>query len=53
MGSLMDPDEQTVFGFRPKQEMEVFDQPDALLPVPEFANELKLTVENLFAWLLE
>jgi Uma2 family endonuclease len=53
MGWLIDPDEQTVFVFRPKQEMEVFDQPDILLPVPEFACELKLTVKDLFAWLLE
>jgi Uma2 family endonuclease len=53
MGWLIDPDEQTVFVFRPKQEMEVFDAPDAFLPVPEFASELKLMVKDLFAWLLE
>ncbi|WP_414623347.1 Uma2 family endonuclease [Calothrix sp. CCY 0018] len=53
MGWLIDPLEQTVFVFRPKQETEVFDEPDALLPVPDFASELKLTVRDLFAWLLE
>ncbi|MUG97630.1 Uma2 family endonuclease [Scytonema sp. UIC 10036] len=53
MGWLIDPEEQTVFVYRPKQETEVFDEPDALLPVPSFASELKLTVKELFAWLLE
>ncbi len=53
MGWLIDPLEQTVFVFRPNQETEVFDEPNALLPVPSFASELKLTVGVLFAWLLE
>ncbi|UBF28138.1 Uma2 family endonuclease [Kovacikia minuta CCNUW1] len=53
MGWLIDPDEKTVFVYRPKQETEVFDQPDALLPVPSFASELQLTVQDLFAWLSE
>ena len=53
MGWLIDPLEQTVFVFRPKQETEVFDEPSSLLPVPSFASELQLTVGNLFAWLLE
>jgi len=53
MGWLIDPQEQTVFVFLPKQETQVFDRADALLPVPSFATELKLTVGDLFAWLLE
>ncbi|NKB18228.1 MAG: Uma2 family endonuclease, partial [Pseudanabaena sp. CRU_2_10] len=53
MGWSIDPDEQTVFVYRPKQETEVFDEPDALLPVPPFASELQLRVKDLFAWLLE
>jgi Uma2 family endonuclease len=53
MGWLIDPDEQTVFVYRPKQETEGFDELDALLPVPFFASELRLTVRNLFAWLVE
>ena len=53
MGWLIDPLEQTVFVFRAKQETEVFDEPDALLPVPSFASDLQLTVGDLFAWLLE
>lgn len=53
MGWLIDPDEKTVFVYRPKQETEVFDVPEALIPVPSFASELQLTVKDLFAWLLE
>ena len=53
MGWLIDPSEQTVFVYRPKQEMEVFDQSDSILPMPSFASELCLTVKDLFAWLLE
>ncbi len=51
-GWLIDPDERTVFVYRPKQQTEVFDEPDVLLHVPSFASELKLTVRDLFAWLL-
>jgi Uma2 family endonuclease len=52
MGWLIDPDEQTVFVYRPQQETEVFDEPDALIPVPSFASELQLTIQDLFSWLL-
>ncbi|QLE57123.1 Uma2 family endonuclease [Nostoc sp. TCL26-01] len=52
MGWLIDPDEQTVFVYRPKQETEVFDEPDALIFVPSFVGELQLAVKDLFAWLL-
>ncbi len=51
MGWLIDPDEKTVFVYRPKQETEVFDQPNEVLPTPSFA-ELQLTPNSLFAWLL-
>lgn len=53
MGWLIDPDEQTVFIYLPKQQPEVFDEPEQRLPVPSFARELQLTVEELFGWLLE
>ncbi|MDJ1171873.1 Uma2 family endonuclease [Roseofilum sp. BLCC_M154] len=53
MGWLIDPDEKTVFVYRPKQETEVFDKPNSILPMPSFASELYLTVKDLFAWLLD
>ncbi|MBD2007020.1 MULTISPECIES: Uma2 family endonuclease [Cyanophyceae] len=53
MGWLIDPNEQTIFVYQPKQQPEVFDEPEQLLPVPSFARELHLTVGNVFGWLLE
>ncbi|HZG38346.1 MAG TPA: Uma2 family endonuclease [Nodosilinea sp.] len=53
MSWLIDPDEQTVFVYRPKQETEVFDQPEDALPMPPFATDLSLTIAALFGWLLE
>ena len=53
MGWLIDPEEQTVFVYRPKQEPEVLDEPDKVIPVPEFASELKLTIQDLFDWLID
>jgi Uma2 family endonuclease len=51
MGWLIDPDEQSVFVYAPNQQLEVFENPEDRLPVPSFADELKLTVDSLFAWL--
>ncbi len=53
MGWLIDPEEQTVFVYLPKQEPQVFDEPEHQLPVPLFASALHLSVGNLFGWLLE
>ncbi|PIG94720.1 Uma2 family endonuclease [Gloeocapsopsis sp. IPPAS B-1203] len=53
IGWLIDPDEQTVFVYHPKQEPEVLDEPDEVVPVPSFASELQLKIKDLFAWLLE
>lgn len=51
MGWLIDPDEQTIFVYLPKQQPEVFDEPKQLIPVPSFAKELNLNVESVFSWL--
>ena len=53
IGWLIDPKEQTVFVYLPKQQPEVFDEPEQSLPVPSFASELSLSVESVFGWLLE
>jgi len=53
MGWLIDPDEQTIFVYLPHQQPEVFDQLEEQLPVPAFAGELRLTVGEVFGWLLE
>ena len=53
MGWLIDPEEKTIFVYRPGQQPEVFDEPEQQLPVPEFAKELNLTVGLVFGWLLD
>jgi len=53
MGWLIDPEERSIFVFKPKQQPEVFEEPADLLPVPCFADEVQLTTGNLFDWLLE
>lgn len=53
MGWLVDPDEQTVLVYVPQQQVKVFDEPEELLPVPPFAKELRLSVGELFGWLLD
>lgn len=53
MGWLIDPDEQSVFVYRPDQPTTVCDEPGVRLPVPEFAKDFNLTVEDLFRWLVE
>ncbi|WP_199248710.1 Uma2 family endonuclease [[Phormidium] sp. ETS-05] len=53
MGWLIDPEEKTIFVYRPGQQPEVFDEPEQQLPLPEFAQELNLTVGLVFDWLLD
>ena len=51
LGWLIDPAEQTVFVYFPDQRVLVFDQASELLPMPDFANKLDVTVGELFGWL--
>ena len=53
MGWLIDPEEQSVFVYLPDRPTDVFDEPEARLPVPEFAKDFSLTLADLFGWLLE
>lgn len=52
-GWLIDPAEKTIFVYRLNQGVQVFDEPDQVLPVPSFASEFRLTVGELFGWLVE
>jgi Uma2 family endonuclease len=53
MGWLIDPDEQTVFVYQPKQEVEIFDNATQQLPMPKFTADLELSVGEIFDWLAE
>lgn len=52
MGWLIAPADKAVFIYQPQQETSVLDEPDTILPVPGFAENLAITVDNLFALLL-
>ncbi|MGI8933889.1 MAG: Uma2 family endonuclease, partial [Phormidesmis sp.] len=52
MGWLIAPADKAVLIYQPQQETSVFDEPDAVLPVPGFTKNLAITVEDLFALLL-
>jgi len=51
LGWLIDPAERSVLVYPPKQQPELFERPDDVLPVPGFASLLHLTVEQMFSWL--
>jgi len=51
LGWLIDSAERSVLVYPPKQQPELFERPDDILPVPAFASELHLTVEQMFSWL--
>lgn len=53
MGWLINPNEYSVFIFHGQQTIDVFDEPEAMLPMPSFASAVYLTVKELFAWLSE
>jgi hypothetical protein len=54
MGWLIDPEESCVFTYDALGRVPAFDpeQPDAALPTPEFAAAFKVTVGELFNWLV-
>ncbi|NJL90352.1 MAG: Uma2 family endonuclease [Coleofasciculaceae cyanobacterium SM2_1_6] len=53
MGWLIDPEDKSVFVYRPKQEIEIFDELEVILPVPNWAIDLQLTIKDLFGYLLK
>jgi Uma2 family endonuclease len=53
MGWLIDPEDQSVFVYRPDQPTAVFDHPDEALPAPAFAQDFAPSIADLLAWLME
>jgi Uma2 family endonuclease len=51
LGWLIDPDERTIFAYYPNGTMAIFDEPEARLPMPDFAQTLELSVGQVFGWL--
>jgi len=52
MGWLIDPEEETVFIYLPKQEISVFENPNDSLLIPDFLANFQLNLKQLFDWLL-
>ncbi|MEL6157599.1 MAG: Uma2 family endonuclease [Cyanobacteria bacterium J06554_11] len=48
MGWLIALEDRAALVYRPPQAVEICDQPDALLPMPDFMDELSLTTAALF-----
>lgn len=53
MGWFVDPLEQTVIVYPAESRSRSFSQLQSVLPVPEWAQALELTVGQVFGWLLE
>ena len=53
LGWLIDPQEQSVLVYFPKQQPAFLEDANDVLPVPDFAQDFELTLGELFGWLLE
>ena len=51
MGWLIDPMVRSILIYPPRKQPELLAKPEELLPVPDWAAELRLTVGDLFGWL--
>ncbi len=51
LGWLIDPADRTIFVYYPGGNMQIFDETQAQLPVPAFAQSLELTIGDVFGWL--
>ena len=53
MGWLIDPEERSVFIYSLDRPSDVIERAEQILPVPEFARNFNITLEELFNWLLD
>jgi Uma2 family endonuclease len=53
MGWLLDPEEPCIFVYDAQGVVRVFDRADSVVPVPEFAEAVRLTVGDVFSWLVK
>lgn len=51
LGWLIDPDERSVLVYPAGKQPEFFEESTEVLPIPDFVNQLQLTVGELFGWL--
>ena len=53
MGWLIDPEESFIFVYGADKSVQGFEESEAVLPVPGFAEAVRLTVGEIFDWLSE
>ena len=53
MGWLIDPQEQSIFVYQPQRSPEIFEEWESVLLLPSFAKEIKLTLGEIFEWLIK
>ncbi|MEH2381635.1 MAG: Uma2 family endonuclease [Nostoc sp.] len=51
LGWLIDPGDRSVLVYPPKQQPELLQESQEILPVPDLVSGFQLTVEQLFGWL--
>jgi Uma2 family endonuclease len=51
MGWLIDPEDRSVVISRIDRNLEIIDEPSAILPVPDFARSIELKIDRMFDWL--
>lgn len=51
MGWLIDPDEELIFVYRDDRTVMMFEQAEDLIPVPDFAAGIQLSLGQVFGWL--
>ena len=53
MGWLLDPEELFIFVYKADKSVQLFENVEVVLPVPEFAKAVQLEVSEVFNWLKE
>ncbi|WP_310426265.1 Uma2 family endonuclease [Chamaesiphon sp. VAR_48_metabat_135_sub] len=48
---LIDPNDRSIFVCMPDRTFQIIDEPSTILPVPEFAAAIQITVEQIFSWI--
>jgi len=51
MGWMLDSEEHCIFVYDSNKSVQILDPPDLVLPVPEFAQAVQLTLGEIFDWL--
>ena len=52
MGWLLDPKESCIFVYDANGTVRLFEKPEMVVPVPEFAGAVQLTIGEIFGWLM-